>query len=321
MSQTCANCGSSMSDADVFCGSCGRSSARSDTAAPSVAVITEPTLPDSPARQWSATQARLLPEAQLDAALGQATPNATYVGLRLLYDKDPESPFDPISNVRIFLQMLRQSVLYGCVFFAGALLSAIVFAILALALGPSAFIIWAICGAVTWFVLACCYWLLPLPALLSEWKFSADGKAAAADTAFEHIAWVLRQRETPLDVLQVRRLKLAGQGARDYLELRQGLFTGYVGCFPYGRDLYVSWTFWVRVSPLRWLLMVIARIWQSITAKGTDIYTTLRYDSARAMREVMHSAAREGLDVAVGALVAHGQGIVGSDVTVVDTVS
>jgi hypothetical protein len=67
--------------------------------------------------------------------------------------------------------------------------------------------------------------------------------------------------------------------------------------------------------------MVIARIWQSITAKGTDIFTTLRYDSARAMREAMHSAAREGLDVAAGTLVPHGQGIVGSVVSVVETVS
>lgn len=266
-------------------------------------------------------QAGLLPEAPLDAALGQATPNAAYVGQRLLYDKVPESPFDPIGNARILLQMFRQSLLYSWVFFAGAFISAIFFAFLALALGPPVFIIWAICGAVTLFVLACCFWLLPLPALLSEWKFSVDGKAPVADTAFGHIAWVLRQRETPLDTLQVRRLKLAGQDARDYLELRQGLFIGYVGCFPYGRDLYVSWTFWVRVSPLRLLLMVIARIWQSVTARGTDIYTTLRYDSARAMREAMHGAAREGLDVAVGALAAHGQGIVGSVVSVVDTTS
>jgi hypothetical protein len=268
--------------------------------------------------QWPATQAGVLPEAQLDAALGQATPNATYVGVRLLYDKVPESPFDPIGNASILRQMIRQLLLYGWVYFAGALASGIFFAILFLALGPAAFIIWAVCGAISWFVLACCFWLLPLPALLSEWKFSVDGRAAVAGTAFEHIAWVLRQRETPLDTLQVRRVKLAGQGVRDYLELRQGLFIGYVGCLPYGRDLYISWTFWVRVSPLRWLLMFIARIWQSITAKGTDIYTTLRYDSARAMREAMHSAAREGLDVAVGALVAHGQGTVGSAVRVVD---
>jgi hypothetical protein len=321
MSQTCTNCGSPMSGADVFCGSWGQSSAGSDTVTPPVAVIAEPILPGSRGKQRPATSASLLPEAQLDAALGQATPNATYVGERLLYDKVPESPFDPIGNVNILLQMFRQAVLYFWVFFAGAFVSVIVFAILTLVVGPSVFIVWAICGAVTAFVLACCFWLLPLPALLSEWKFSVDGKAAVADTAFEHIAWVLRQRETPLDTLQVRRLNLAGQGARDYLELRQGLFIGYVGCFPYGRDLYVSWTFWVRVSPLRWLLMVIARIWQSITAKGTDIYTTLRYDSARAMREVMHSAACEGLDVAVGALAAQGEGIVGSVVRVVDTPS
>ena len=48
--------------------------------------------------------------------------------------------------------------------------------------------------------------------------------------------------------------------------------------------------------------MIVARIWQSLKRQGNDLYITLRYDSARAMREAMHSAAREGVDVAVGQL-------------------
>ena len=43
--------------------------------------------------------------------------------------------------------------------------------------------------------------------------------------------------------------------------------------------------------------------------RGTNLYVTLRYDYARAMREAMHSVAREGVDVAVGRVQAQGQGM------------
>ena len=68
----------------------------------------------------------------------------------------------------------------------------------------------------------------------------------------------------------------------------------------------MGWTFWLRISPLRWFLMLLARLWQTLMRRGTDLYVSLRYDYARAMREAMHSVAREGVDVAVGE--AHPQG-------------
>jgi hypothetical protein len=58
--------------------------------------------------------------------------------------------------------------------------------------------------------------------------------------------------------------------------------------------------------------MLIGRIWQSLFNHGSDLYTSLRYDSARAMRETMHSATREGVDVAVGRMEAQGQEIIGT---------
>jgi len=152
--------------------------------------------------------------------------------------------------------------------------------------------------------------------LLLGWEFSVDDKAAAAPVTFEHIAWAVRRRETPLDLIQVRRLNLAGGEGRDYLELRRGLFTGFISCFAYGQDLYVGWTFYLRISPLRYLLMALARVWQTLKRQGTDLYVTLRFDYARAMREAMHSVAREGVDVAVGQLRPQGQGIIGEAVKV-----
>ena len=92
-----------------------------------------------------------------------------------------------------------------------------------------------------------------------------------------------------------------------------------VACFGYGQDLYVGWTFWITLSPFRYVCMIIARIWQSLFNRGSDLYTSFRYDSARAMRETMHSAAREGVDVAIGQLAGQGHGIVGSLIGVAES--
>jgi hypothetical protein len=329
MTQTCEQCGATMGAGDAFCGECGHGAAASAVAvaAPTqvdllgspATQVTGVQLPDSDGKATHPASQSATPGMTLDAALGEATPNATYLGQRLLYATTPETPFDPISNNRILFQMARQWLLYWAVWWVGGFLSAIFCAFVGLAGGFGLGItLWVVGGGITGLVLACLYWLLPHPALLSEWKFSVDDHGAAAPIVFDHIAWALGRRGTPLDSLQVRRLRLAGEGPRDYLELRRGLFLGYVGCFSNGSDLYVGWTFWVRLSPVRLLGMIIARIWQALTRRGTDIYTTLRYDGARAMREAMHSTTREGIDVAVGQIPPQGQGIIGSSIAVTE---
>lgn len=341
MAAACSQCGSPQTDGDVFCGNCGQPMAQNiggantskadigrlvDLSSPMLATPVTASGPSPATRApWpgdgDARHSTGLPPTRTDggqardAAVGQATPNATYVGQRLLFDKQPEQPFDPLFNSRILAQMRRHALHYLMLYFIGGFLAAIPFGLLSIVAGIGA-VLWVIGAVVTGIILLCVYWLVPIPALLSEWKFSVDGMAPAAPATFEHITWSLRRRRTPLDQLQVRRLSLPGEGKRDYLELRQGLFAGYVACFPYGEDLYVGWTLWVCVSPARLLFMRLARIWQSITQRGSDLFVTLRYDSARAMREAMHSTAREGIDVAVGQIPAEGHGIIGTAVAV-----
>lgn len=120
------------------------------------------------------------------------------------------------------------------------------------------------------------------------------------------------ERQTPIAPMRVHRFRLPVTGTRDYLEMRSHIFYGYVACFPYGQDLYIGWTFWSKLSPIRFVFMFLGRIWQSLFNHGNDLNVTLRYDSARALREVIHSATRQGVDVAVGRLEAQGQGIIGS---------
>jgi hypothetical protein len=277
---------------------------------------------DVPSAAWPASSASRPSSAlpQAGPAVGQAGPNATYLGMRLQYQQEPESSFDPLGSVRFIRQMVQRWLLYVIVFWFGAFGGIILCGIIALAGGLTAGLtLFVIAAVIVGLALAVCFWFLKIPVQLSEWKLSVDNKAAAAPMVFDHIAWVLRGRAAPLDSLQVRRLTLPGDGVRDYLELRSGLFNGYVACFPYGQDLYVGWTFWITLSPFRYVCMIIARIWQSLFNRGNDLYTSFRYDSARAMRETMHSAAREGVDVAVGSLAAQGQGIVGSLVGIAES--
>jgi MFS family permease len=243
-----------------------------------------------------------------------------YMGMRLQYQPTPEPGFDPLGSVRFIRQMIQRWVLYFVVYSFGAFAGIIICGLIALVISWQAgLILFVIAAVVIGLALAVCFWLLKIPVQLSEWKISVDNKAAAAPMFFDHIAWVLSGRAVPLDSLQVRRLSLPGDGVRDYLELRSGLFNGYVACFPYGQDLYVGWTFWITLSPFRYVCMIIARIWQSLFNRGNDLYTSFRYDSARAMRETMHSAAREGVDVAIGQLAGQGQGIVGSLIGVAES--
>jgi hypothetical protein len=295
MEGTCGNCGLLVAADDAYCGNCGQ---------PASAVVAAPAGGD-----WPDSRSGPMPE----AAPGLWAPNAHYLGRRLVYDKVPEGPFDPLGNIRLLVQFFRHFVQYAVLFFLGGFVMVIVLLFLYLVKLPVGVVttLGTVGAVLAVIVLGCLFWLLPVPALLSEWKFSVEDKGAVASVAFEHIAWAARRRETPLDLIQVRHLKLAGGQSRDYLELRQGLFTGFISCFAYGQDLYVGWTFYLRISPLRYLLMALARIWQTLKRQGTDLYVTLRYDYARAMREAMHNVAREGVDVAVGQLRPQGNGIIG----------
>ena len=337
MTGTCTYCSTPLTGNDAFCGNCGRPApdagttgfsapmaARSTGAGPEVSRT-----PWSSRRMSSEPQPPVWPDngglpetaqAAAQAGLGQAMPNVVYQGGRLRYEQVPEQPFDPVVNIRYGRAVLVRFLMYGVIYWIGAFLAGIFFTVAGLAgLGLStSFRLYWICGILTSIVIFFLFWLMPIPALLSEWKLTVDGKAAAAPTVFEHIVWTLRRHETPLDSAQVRRLRLPREGSRDYLELRRDLFTGFIGCFAWGQDLYVGWTFWLKLSPFRALCMLIARIWQSALGRGNELYSTLRYDSARAMREAMHSTAREGIDVAVGQLVPQGQGIIGSSVQVSD---
>ena len=255
MAKSCGNCSSLVSDGDAFCVVCGQPANGNGSSAP-VTLAPEPVMvavADVPSTAWPAPRSSMpsssLPQA--GPAVGQAGPNATYMGMRLQYQPVPEPSFDPIGNVRFLFQMAVRYALYVMVYLLGACAGIIVCGIIALAIGWHAgLVLYLIAAVVIGLTLTACFWFLKIPIQVSEWKITVDNKAAAAPMVFDHVTWVLHGRAVPLDSLQVRRLRLPGDGVRDYLELRRGLFTGFIACFAYGQDLYVGWTFWIFALPV-----------------------------------------------------------------------
>jgi hypothetical protein len=321
MGGMCRACAEPVAAGDAFCGSCGEPAAHATDGGAAAGAVAgsdgESSNMQEPGAEWpdrvtvsngNPWLARATGAIPADAALGQQTPKAIYLGQRLLYDKVPEPSFDPLSNRSLLAQFAVHFLVYFAAYWVLAVFFGVVLTILGLIAGLAVgWVLWVIGAGITGLLFACLFWLIPVPALLSEWKFAIDAEGAVAPVTFEHISWAISRHETPLDSLQIRRLKFGSQ-SRDYLELRRGLFTGFISCFAYGRDLYIGWTLWVRISPARWLLMAVARIWQTLMRRGTELHVTLRYESGRALREAIHSVAREGVDVAIGQLHAQGTG-------------
>jgi hypothetical protein len=158
--------------------------------------------------------------------------------------------------------------------------------------------------------LLCAYWLLPVPALVSEWKLSLDGRAPAADDALDHVASALRDRDLPIGTVEAKELTISGQPTRTYIQVREGYFSALISSFGFGDDLFIGWTFWIYLSPARWFLHWCSRMLRALKLKSPVMEMNMRFDSARAMREVVHSVVREGAEVASGHSPADGHGAV-----------
>ncbi|MGD0605643.1 MAG: hypothetical protein ABSA53_18845 [Streptosporangiaceae bacterium] len=214
----------------------------------------------------------------------------------------PES-LDPLSSSRFLGQLARRFALYSVVTavadVAYFLLGLAYFLVgknsALLAVAPVAYVLSVA-------VLLLVFLLMPVPALLGQWSRLLSFQAAAAHTALDCVAGALEAHATPNDKLGIRLISPdaegPGEGRRHFLELRHGYFAGYVSCFPHGHDLYVGWTFWIRVSPIRVLLMRIGRKVQDYTGRGNDMYQTLRFETVRATVAAIHTCTLEGVDVA-----------------------
>jgi hypothetical protein len=244
------------------------------------------------AQESAATDAAPAPERAQEAALADRQVNYTTVS--------GEPSFDPLRNARFGWQLLRRA---GLFWLFGACCEAVIFLFLLLVAAVSrsvgALAVLPVISTLFAIGLVGAYLLLPVPALLAQWSRLLGFRAAAAEIAYDHIAAALESHATPRDSLKRRTLVPPGEGVRHYLELRRGVFAGYISCFEHGADLYVGWTFWIYMSPFRLVLMKFGRQYQNWTGRGNDMYQTLRYESTRATIAALHACTQEGIDAAV----------------------
>ena len=207
---------------------------------------------------------------------------------------------DPLFNSRYIGQLARRGLLYATVTafidFVVFLLGLVV-SLMRGSFGIVAFVpVIAVLSVIAVFLL---FILLPVPALLGEWHRLLTFRGHAAGRTLKFIQQTLDRHHVPYDSLGPKPITPPGEGRKLYLELRRGIFSGYVSCFAHGEDLYIGWTFWIYVSPLRALIMRLGRKVQDYTGRGNDIYQTLRFESTQATIIVMHTCALEGIKFAV----------------------
>lgn len=270
---------------------------------------------------WPVPQSpNLRPPAEPPEA-GAAT--QTYLGYRLMYS-DTSTDFNPLSNLAyqrmLFFQFLATLAAW-IVLTAGLALLQLFASILSFAqqddtgLPTGTLGVTTAAGAVLSLLasvlLACLFWFRPLSVQLTEWMITIDGAGDGARAALEHMYLIVHNRQTPVRTLRVVRLRAARQQQRDYLRLDDGHFSGFVSSFNYGTDLFIGWTFWLTMSPAQWLWLSLRRMFRS---SSNNIYVSLVNDQPKAMREVMHAAVRQGVDMATGRIRPIGQGALGSTV-------
>jgi hypothetical protein len=207
---------------------------------------------------------------------------------------------DPVRNGRYLAYVLRQAGLFtGIYLLIETVLSLCL--LLSRAAGTTLGSVLRLEVDSLWLValaLAILFWLIPVPALLTEWSLLVEQGSDAARLAFEQINSAFGTHGAPLDSQRVQTVSGRGEDQREYLELRRGHFRGYISCFAHGSDLYVGWTFWLYMSPLRLLMMVIGRNIRDATSRGNAIQRSLRFESARAVVAAIHGATLTGIDAA-----------------------
>ncbi|UQX03363.1 hypothetical protein [Streptomyces sp. RerS4] len=157
---------------------------------------------------------------------------------------------------------------------------------------------------VGWILSVIVFWVVLLASRInepiSEWKTLLEDKHAASSSAYAAIYGALARRKTPVSAVPVRiRSDIMPEVVNNRLVVRSGRYVAYVTVFGYGTSLYVGWTMWRSRSGA----VIIGHFFKDLVGgmfnRTGDINQMLRTERPRAMREAVHSAAREGVEAAV----------------------
>ncbi|TDB75298.1 hypothetical protein E1264_40045, partial [Actinomadura sp. KC216] len=155
------------------------------------------------------------------------------------------------------------------------------------------------------FIASAVFWLVLLLSQteepIAEWRTLLENKAAAADSAYAAIYGSLARRRIPVNVtaMRIRSDILAPEVVNNRLVIVERHYSAYVSVFAYGTSLYVGWMMWRNRRGYLLIGTFIKDLVGSILGRSGLINQMLRTERVRATREAVHSAVREGVEVAV----------------------
>ncbi|MEU8772322.1 hypothetical protein [Streptomyces sp. NPDC048606] len=230
------------------------------------------------------------------AAMGATGPNASYRNQTLKYE-NVELNFDESVAFRTVFQLWFQATVASFMaFMIFGLLPALFSSSGPFDSGDELGLGWIFSFIVFWVVLLASRINEPI----SEWKSLLEDKHAASSSAYAAIYAALARRRIPVSAVPVRiRSDLLPEVVNNRLVIRSGRYVAYVTVFGYGTSLYVGWTMWRSRSGAVIIGHFVKDIIGGMFNRAGDINQMLRTERARAMREAVHSAAREGVEAAV----------------------
>ncbi|HEY3867674.1 MAG TPA: hypothetical protein VGM10_04970 [Actinocrinis sp.] len=157
-------------------------------------------------------------------------------------------------------------------------------------------------GSLLSFVL---YWVILLFSSveepIAEWRSLVPEKAAAATSSYSAIYGSLKLHRIPLSPVATRvRSDLVGtEVVNNRLVINFRGYTSFITVFPYGASLYVGWLMFRRRPGYMLIGVYLKDLVSGIFGRNKLVAQMLRTESVRAMREAIHTAVREGVDVAI----------------------
>ena len=280
-----------------FCTACGLDASAVDEGAPAPAGATPHAAPATDAGDTFASQ-------------GQLRHNQTYVGGRLMFTRngDVESTFANIVGGGTIWGHLKGVLLVQLVVW----LVAALFLVPAYALGTVRSQLGGSSGALgaaQFFTLVFVLVALGLLVLaftgwiqepMSEWELLLDERSVSADSAYAAITLALHRRSVPADVRPQRIATDATRGeVGSYLVVSSDPYAVYVSVLPYGTGLYLAWAMWREQRVISLYAEWFRQLRNRWAGSGSLLNLLLRAEEARALRETVHNAVRDGVDAAV----------------------
>ncbi|MFF2363378.1 hypothetical protein ACFVU0_11765 [Streptomyces sp. NPDC058122] len=226
------------------------------------------------------------------AAQAESLSNATYLGNQLKYsikvDGKLSGVVDP-SDLQSFLKRARWAFMAAVIFMIPV---ALLLVLITQSVGGAipALFVPLLASLATFFI--------PSRQGLSEWQLVVDGKGAAADSAYGVIYQVIRTRQLPVSVVPRRFRTAHDPTIKNFLVITDREYQAYVSVFAYGTGLYVGWSLWSSRRPMAMFGRFLKDSLSSPFKGQSEFKGQISSQRARALREAVHSAVREGIDAA-----------------------